>query len=76
MKIIIVKEKSLNKKLALFWVALNLCSPKGTIEIYEVMKAIENIVGKKKVMRTWRDYLRDEKKGIDWLKNELKRVSV
>ena len=72
MKIIIQKEGSLKKKLALIWVALNLTSPKGTIEIYDVMKAIEGIIGKKKAMKEWREYLRDKKKGIEWLRNKLK----
>lgn len=73
MKIIIVKEKKFKEKLALIWCALNICVPKGTMKIYDVMEAIESIVGKKSVMKRWREYLREKKEDVDWLKKEIKK---
>lgn len=60
------------KKLALIWIALNLTFPGGTIEVYDVMRFVERVVGKKRLMKEWRKYLRDDKKGIKWLRNKLK----
>jgi len=73
MKIIVVKERKFKEKLALIWCALNICTPKSTMKIHDVMEAIESIVSKKRVMRRWRGYLREKKEGVYWLKKEIKK---
>lgn len=71
MRIIIERERKFKKQLGLIWVALNLCRPKGEIEIYDVMKAIEQVVGNRKIMREWNQYLKDKKTGKDWIRKYL-----